>query len=79
MPYSCLYCCYKPKVVGRSRGKQDARNTYQHYAVVTLRLVVIAMALVTAQHGCTFVGLATEVPIVSVGVAAEEQGTQMVQ
>ena len=52
----------------------------QSYApVVTLRVVVMAIAFVTLQHGCTFVGLATAVPAVNVGVVADEQGTQIVQ
>ena len=49
------------------------------YGVVTLSVVVMAIQLVTGLHGCTFVGEATDVPIVSVGVAAVEHGTQTVQ
>ena len=46
--------------------------------VVTLSVVVIAMQLVVLAQGCTLVGLATDVPIASVGVVAAEQGTQIV-
>ena len=49
------------------------------YAVVTLSVVVMATQLVTGLQGCAFVGDATDVPIVSVGVAAVEQGTHTVQ
>ena len=42
-------------------------------------VVVMAMQLVILSHGFTLVGLATDVPTARVGVAAEEQGTQMVQ
>jgi hypothetical protein len=41
-------------------------------------VVVIATQLVTLQQGCTFVGDATDVPTVRVGVVAAEQGTQIV-
>ena len=41
-------------------------------------VVVMAMQFVTLLHGCTFVGLATDVPMVRVGVVAAEQGTQIV-
>jgi hypothetical protein len=41
--------------------------------------VVIAIALVTLQHGFALVGDATVSPIAKVGVAAEEQGTHTTQ
>jgi hypothetical protein len=40
--------------------------------------VVIATAFVTLQHGLTFVGAATGVPGVSVGIVADEQGMHTV-
>jgi hypothetical protein len=46
--------------------------------VVTFSVVVIATQFVTLQQGCTLVGAAWVVPMVSVGVTFEEQGTQMV-
>ena len=46
--------------------------------MVTFKEVVIATALVMLQQGCTLVGVATLSPIVNVGTAADEQGTQMV-
>ena len=54
-------------------------NSIPYAAAVTLSVVVMATQLVTLLHGCTLVGEATDVPIASVGVAEEEQGTQMVQ
>lgn len=55
------------------------KKTRSYAPVVTLRVVVIAIAFVTLQHGCTFIGEATELPMASVGVTFDEQGTQIVQ
>ena len=67
-------------MIGRHAYEHYTRNIYPvHAPVVTLSVVVTAMQFVTLQQGCTFVGEATDVPMVSVGVVAAEQGTQTVQ
>ena len=67
-------------MVYRYGCKHDGCNiTPGYHAVATLSVVVMAIALVILQHGCTLVGDATASPAVSVGDTAEEQGTQIVQ
>ena len=57
----------------------QAISNHIRYAVVTLTVVVIAIALVTLQHGFTLVGDAAATPAVSVGTALLAHGTQNVQ
>jgi hypothetical protein len=76
-----LYGAYQSEVVGRDAYEDDACNIipFHHAPVVTFSVVVTATQFVMLQHGCTFVGEATELPMVSVGVTFDEHGTQMVQ
>ena len=75
-----LYGTYQAEMVHRHADEHDARNINPvHYApVATLIVAAIAIQFVTLQHAWTFVGLAAAVPMVRVGVVADEHGIHVV-
>ena len=78
--YGFLYGLNQAEVVCRHADEHDTHNTHPvNHAVATLMVVVIAIAFVTLQQGCMFVGEATAMSMPTFGMTADEHGTQIVQ